>query len=319
MITMGSNNLHSSRHLEVLVPLLTILVIMVTVSHQVLHMVKARGVMHKMDMVDIMPLLLNLVMVRPNQIPSQGMISNKVIIQHLDTAMHPTHLGMAKHLRMELKVMLPRLHLSTLPPWVNKVTLLVSSPVRTLITLRKLPPILVMVYLKLPKLVMELSHLQVMVRVMEPLRLKSLQQVNRLMGRRSSHQVLKVVMFSLGILLNPEVMHSLILVLNVLQHLVMVGQQLSQVMVPRLMEHRQCLKLIMGSSRHLHTIVAMELVILRLRHTLLTAVQVAMHGQHMIQLQHHKESSQAELQKPRLRADECIDVGGMNSPACIWS
>jgi hypothetical protein len=143
-IIMGNSNLHSSRRLEVLGPLLTIPVLMVTLSQQLLDTVKAK-VIPRMDMGDIMHLL-NLVMVRPNQM-QLGVTINKVIILQLVMAMYPTLQGMARHLPMELKVMLARLHL-------NKDMLQVSSPAQILITLHKHQPILGMVYRQLPKAVM---------------------------------------------------------------------------------------------------------------------------------------------------------------------
>lgn len=293
MIIMDSSNLHSSRYLEVLVPLLTMLILTVTISHHLLDTVKAKVIL-RMDMVDIMHLLLNLVMVKPNQTQFQVTISNKAIIQPLDT---PTHLLMAIHLRMELKAMLAKLQLVTLPLLVSRVTQLVSNPVPIPTIPHKVLLNLGMACHLLPKADMVLSHLPVMVKVMDLLRLKSLLPVNKLMCSPSNHQVPKEVMVSLVIrLLNPVVMHSqILLVPSGPHHLGMGCQLLSQDMVPHLMEHHQCPNLIMGSSRHRHTTVDMELVTRSLLHILQMEIQVEMHGQHMTQHQHRREFLQVEV------------------------
>lgn len=275
--------------------LLTILIPMVTISH-LLDIVKAKVIL-RMDMVDIMLLLLNLVMVKPNQTQLLVMISSKAIVQHLDMEMHRTHQLMAIQLHMELKAMLAKLHLFIHPLLASRVTVLVSNPALIPTTLRKVLLNLGMVCLLVPRVDMVLSLLPVMVKVMDHLRLKSLRPVNQVMGSPSSHQVPREVMVSLDIHLHSQlVMDSpILLVPHGPHHLVMVCQLLSQDMVPPLMEHHQCPNLIMGNSKRRHTTVDMELVTLSLLHTLLMEVQVEMLGQHMTQLQHHREFNQVEL------------------------
>lgn len=298
MITIASSNLHSnSRLLEVLVVLQTILP-MVIIRLQLQVIVKGKVIL-RMVMGDTNLPSLNLVMLNPSQMLYLGMISNKVIILHLDMVVYQTNKLMAIHLRMELKLMPAKLHLCSHLLQASKVMLLVSSQVLILITLRKELPSLVMEYPQLPKLVMGLSNQQVMAQATVPRRLKSLQLVNQLMGKLSSHLLPKEVMASLGI-------HLLNLVMDHRQ-LVMEPLHLSQGMEPRHMADHQCLNLTTGSRQR--TAVLMVVVTpptpSHHQHTLLMAVLVAMLGEHMIQLQRLRLASQVGSQKPRPRNDAC--------------
>lgn len=298
MITIASSNLHSnSRLLEVLVLLLTILP-MVIIRLQLQVIVKGKVIL-RMAMVDTNLLSLNLDMLNPSRMLYLGMISNKAIILRPDMAAYQTHQLMAIHLHMELKLMPAKLHLFSHPLRASKVMLLVSSPVLILITLRKDLPSLVMECPQVPKLVMGLSNQQVMAQPTGPRRHKSLQLVNQRMGKPSSHLLPKEVMASLGIhLLNLVMEHH---------QLAMEPLLLSQAMEPRLMVDRQHPNLATG-SRQQHTaalIVVVTPAPSHHQHTLLMAVQAAMPGDHMIQLQHLRLASQVGFQKPHLRNNAC--------------
>lgn len=307
MITIASSSLHSnSRLLEVLVVLQTILP-MVIIRLQLQVIVKGKVIL-RMVMGDTSLLSLSLDMLNPSQMLYLGMISNKVIILHLDMVVYQTHQLMAIHLRMELKLMPAKLHLCSHLLLASKVMLLVSSQVLILITLRKELPSLVMEYLQLPKLVMGLSNHQVMAQATGPRRLKSLLLVNQLMGKLSSHLLPKEVMASLGTHLLNLVMDRHRLVMEPL-HLSqdMEPLHLSQAMEPRLMADHQLLNLTTGSrQRTAVLIVVVTPTPSNHQHTLLMAVQVAIPGEHMIQLQRLRlASSQVWSQKPRLRNDAC--------------
>lgn len=195
MITMVSNNHHNSSSQMEALALLLIIVRMLPISHLLLVMITDRFIL-KTAMGDILPLALNLDTVSPHQILFLGMISSKVITQHLDMVMHPTHNLIVMYL-MEPKVTVANLCLATHPPRGGKVTLQVSSLAPNPATHYKGLPNLCMEFPPILKVVMGLSQLRDMGKFMHLCRLRSHLAVSQHMGSPNSPLVPKGVMISL--------------------------------------------------------------------------------------------------------------------------
>lgn len=79
--------------------------------------------------------------------------------------------------------------------------------------------------------------------------------------------------------------------------------------LPHLMEPHQGLNLTGVNHRHQYTVLIMQGGTLSLKFTPLMIVQVAVHGEQVIQLHLRQLFSQAGLRKPQLRV-KCYDWGG---------